>query len=121
MGSIKKARLKGKKNSNTKAHYVTDGKLHQLERHCDLFRTIAVLNTVPGSNINIKRVIGNVECSSLARSWLNTSGLPNYGGDGKSDFVHAVCNSIDDGWVDPWRDKLDVVVIGAMSANIPPS
>ena len=41
----KKARLKGMKNSNKKAHYVTDGKLHQLERHCDLFRTIAVLNT----------------------------------------------------------------------------
>ena len=86
-----------------------------------MFRTIAVLNTVPGSNINMNRIIGNVECSSLARSWLDTSGLSNYGGDGKSDFVHVVCNSIDDGWVDPWRDKLDVVVIGAMSANIPPS
>ena len=24
------------KNSNTKTHYVTGGKLHQLERHCDL-------------------------------------------------------------------------------------
>ena len=43
-------RLKGMKNSNTKAHYGTDSKLNQLERHCDLLTTIAVLNTVPGSN-----------------------------------------------------------------------
>ena len=51
-----------------KAHYVTDGKLHQPERHCGLFRTITVLNTVPGSNIKMKDIIGNYECSSLARN-----------------------------------------------------
>ena len=68
------------KNSHTKAHYVTDGKLHQLETHCDLFRTRVVLNTVPGSNINTNEIIGNYECSSLARSLL----MP---GDRKSDLV----------------------------------
>ena len=104
------------KNSNTKTHYVTDRKLHQLKRHCDLFRTIAVLNTVPGSNINIKEVIGNYECSSLARNLFDASGLPNHSGERKSDLVHAVCNSIDGAWIVPWRDKLDVVVIDAMSA-----
>ena len=31
------------KNSYTKVHYVTEGKLHQLDRHCDFFRTIAVV------------------------------------------------------------------------------
>ena len=31
------------KNSNARTQYVTDGKLHQLERHCDLFRTIVEL------------------------------------------------------------------------------
>ena len=75
------------KNSNTKAHYVTDSKLHRLERHCDLFRAIVVLNTAPGSNINIKEIISNYECSSLARSLFDASGLPNHGGDGKSDLV----------------------------------
>ena len=75
MGSIKKARLKGMKNSNTKAHYVTDGKLHQLERHCDLFRTISVLNTVPGSNINKKGIIVNYGYSSLARSLFDANGF----------------------------------------------
>ena len=89
------------KNSNTKAHYVTDGKSHQLERHCDLFRKIAVLNTVPGSNIKIKKIIGNYECSSLARSLFDATGLPNYGGDGKSDLVHAVLNSLDGALIDP--------------------
>ena len=98
---LKKARLKGMKNSNTKAHSVTDGKSHQLERHCDLFRKIAVLNTVPGSNINIKKIIGNYECSSLARSLFDATGLPNYGGDGKSDLVHAVLNSLDGALIDP--------------------
>ena len=78
------------KNGNTKAYYITDGKLHQRERHCDLFRKIAVLNTVAGSNINIKKIVGNYECSSLARSLFDTTGLPNHGGDGKSDLVHAV-------------------------------
>ena len=80
---LKKARLKRMKNRNTKAHYVTDGKLQQLERHCDLFRTIAVLNTVPGSNINIKEIIENYECSSLTRSLFDVSDSPNHGGDRK--------------------------------------
>ena len=65
--------------------------LLQLERHCDLLRTIAVLNTVPVSNINIKEIIGNYECSSLAKSLFHASGLLNDGGNGKSDLVHAVC------------------------------
>ena len=103
-------------NSITQAHYVTDGKLHQLERHCDLFRTIAVLNTVPDSNINIKEIIGNYECSSSARSLFDSSGLPNPGFDGKSDLVHAVFNYINGAWIDPCRDKLDVVVIDVMIA-----
>ena len=47
------------------------------ERHCDLFRTIAVLNTVPGSNISIKEIIGNYACCSLARSLFDANGLPN--------------------------------------------
>ena len=29
---------------------------------------------------------------------------------------HAVYNSIDGAWIDPWRDKLDVVVTVATSA-----
>ena len=103
------------KSSNTKAHYVTDGKLHQLERQL-LFRTIALVNTVPGSNINITEMIGNYECSSLARSLFDANGLPNHGGDGKSDLAHAVCNCIDVAWINSWRDELDVVVIDAMSA-----
>ena len=65
------------KNSNTKAHYVTDSKLHQIERHCDLFKTIVVLNTVPGNNINIKEIILNYDfinqelfsCQSFTKSW----------------------------------------------------
>ena len=116
MGSVKKIRSKGMKNSNTKAHYLTDGKWHQLERHCWFFRTIAVLNTAPGSNINIKEIIGNYECSSLARRLFDASSLPNHGGDRKSDLVHAIRNSIDGAWIDPRRYKLDVKVIDAMSA-----
>ena len=46
-------------NSNTKAYYVIDSKLHHLERQYELFRTTAVLNTIPGININIKEIIGN--------------------------------------------------------------
>ena len=43
-------------------------------------------------------------------------GFPNHGDDGKSDLVHAACNSIDYAWIDSYRDKLDVVVINKMSA-----
>ena len=50
---------------------------------------------------------------------FDASGLPNHGGDGKSDLVNAVCNPIDGAWIDPYRDKLDVVVIDAMSAIFP--
>ena len=71
---LKKVRLKGMKNSNTKAHYVTYGKLHQLKRHCDLFRAIAVLNTISGNNVDIKGIISNYECSSLARSLFDAGG-----------------------------------------------
>ena len=46
-------------NSNAKAYYVIDSKLHHLERQYELFRTTAVLNTIPGININIKEIIGN--------------------------------------------------------------
>ena len=77
---------------------------------------MAILNTVPGSNINIKEIIGTYECSSLARSLFDASGLPNHCGDEKSDLVDAVCNSIDGAWINPWQDKLDSVVIDAMSA-----
>ena len=97
------------RNSNTKAYYVNGVKLHQLEKHYGLFRTRAVLNTVFCSNINIKETIGNHECSSLARSLFDVSGSPNHGGDGKSDLVHAFCNSREGPWIAPWRDKLDVV------------
>ena len=31
------------RNNNAKTHYVNDGKFNQLDRHGDLFRTIAVL------------------------------------------------------------------------------
>ena len=31
-------------------------------------------------------------------------------------LVHAACYSIDSAWIDPWQDKLDVVVIDGMSA-----
>ena len=55
-----------------------------------MFRKIVVLNTVLGSNINIKKIFGNYECSSLVRSLFDATGLPNHGGDGKSDLVHAV-------------------------------
>ena len=72
------------------------------EGYCDLFRTIAVLNTVPATNLNIKEIIGNYKCSSLARSWLDASVLPSHGSDRKSDLVHAVCNSIDGACIDPW-------------------
>ena len=81
-----------------------------------MFRTIAALDIVPGSNINIEQIIGNYECSALARSLFDASGLPNHGGDRKWDLVNAVCNSIDGAWIDQWRDKLDAVVIDAMSA-----
>ena len=55
--------------------------------------------------------------SSLVRNLFDSSGLPNHGGDGKPDLVHAVCNFIDGAWIDPWRDQLDAVVIDAMSAT----
>ena len=79
-----------------------------------MFRKIVILNSIPGSNI--KRIVGNNEYFLLARSLFDTSGLPNHGGDGKSDLVHAVSNCIDDVWVNLWRGKLDVVVIDAMRA-----
>ena len=50
---------------------------------------------------------------------FDASDLPNHGGDGKSDLVNAVCNPIDGAWIDPYRDKLDVVVTDAMSAIFP--
>ena len=65
LGSIKQVRLNRMKNRKIKAHFVTDSKSHQLQRHCDLLRTIVVLNIIPGSNINIKEIIENCECSSL--------------------------------------------------------
>ena len=99
---LKRATLKGMRNSNRKAHYVTEDKLHQLERHCDLLRAIAVLNTIPGGNINIKLIISNYECSSLARSLFDVSCLPNHGDDGKSDLTPAVWNSIDGARIEPW-------------------
>lgn len=80
---LKKARLKTVKNRNTKVHYVTHSKLHQLKWHWD-FRTIAVLNTVPGSKINRKEIVRNYECSSLNRSFSCVSNLQNHGGDRKS-------------------------------------
>ena len=104
------------KDRNTTAHCVTYGKLHQLERHCDLSRTIAVPNTVPGTNITIKEIIGNYKCSLIARDLFDARGLQNHGVDGKSDLVNALCNSIDDTWINPWRDELDVAVIDAVCA-----
>ena len=82
-----------KNNSITKSQYVTDGKLHQPEQNYDVFRTIAVLNTIPGSDINIKEIIGNYEDFSLARSFFDASCLPNHNGGEKSNLVHAVCYS----------------------------
>ena len=64
---MKKARLKGMKNSNTNVYYVTDDKLHQVGRHCDLFKTIAVLNTVHRSNMNVKEILGNYERFLLSK------------------------------------------------------
>ena len=81
---LKKPRLKRNKNSSTKAHYVTHSKLHQLEGHCDLFRKIAVLNTIPGSIINIKEIIGNYDCSSLTPIIFGVRDLPNHDLDRKS-------------------------------------
>ena len=101
--------------SNTKVHYVSHSELQQLERHCDLLRATAVLNTLPGSNINITLIISNYECSLLSRSLFDVCGLSNHGGDWKSDLVLAVRNSIDGAWIDPWRDKPDVVVIDGIS------
>ena len=60
------------RNSNGKAHDVNDGKFHQLDRHCDLFRTIAVLNNYPGFNMNIKEIIGNYKCSLLAKDLFDS-------------------------------------------------
>ena len=64
---MKKARLKGMKNSNTNVYYVTDDKLHQVGRHCDLFKTIVVLNTVHCSNMNVKEILGNYERFLLSK------------------------------------------------------
>ena len=48
---------------------------------------------------------------------FDASGLPNHGGEGKSDFVHVSYNSIDiSAWIDLWWDKLDVAVINVMMA-----
>ena len=82
-----------------------------------MFRIKTVLDTVSGSDINIKEVIGNYECSSLARKLFETSGLQNHGVDGTPDLVHVVCNSTDSAWIDPWQGKVDVaVMIDAMRA-----
>ena len=81
-----------------------------------LFRTISIVNTIPGSNISMKEIIGNYQCFSLARSLFDTCGLLNYGGDRKSDLVYVVIKCIDDVWIDLWQGKLDAVVIDAMKA-----
>ena len=74
---------------------------HINQRDIDLSRIIGVFNAVPARNININKIIGNYECSLLATGLFDASVLPNHGGDGKSDLVHAVCNSIDGAWNDP--------------------
>ena len=102
------------KNSNKKGHYVNGSKLHQLGWYGDLFRTKAVLNTFPVDNIDIKEIIGLYECFLLARILFDANGLPNNGGDGKSNLVHAVTNSIDGASIHPWRGKLNVSVIVAI-------
>lgn len=71
------------KDRNKTTHYVTYSKLHQLERHCDLFRIIALPNTAPGSNITIKEIIGNYEFSLIARNLFDARGLQNHGVDEK--------------------------------------
>ena len=75
------------RNSTANARYVNDGKFGQLDRHFDLFRTITILNNVPGSNI-------------LAKGFFDATGLPNYRCDEKLDLVHAVSNLIDGAWID---------------------
>ena len=102
------------KNSNKKGKYVNGSKLHQLGWYGDLFRTKAVLNTFPVDNIDIKEIIGLYECFLLARILFDANGLPNNGGDGKSNLVHAVTNSIDGASIHPWRGKLNVSVIVAI-------
>ena len=102
------------KNSTSNASYVNDGEFGQLGRHFDLSRTTTILNNVPCSNINIKEIIGNYECSLLAKGFFDATGLPNYRCDEKLDLVHAVFNFIDGAWIDSWRNKLDVVVIDVM-------
>ena len=106
-------------NSNTKAQYVTNGKLYQLERHGDLFRTKVVLNIIPGSNINIKEIIGKYECFLLTRSLFDINGLPNHGSDVRSDLLHTLSNCIDGAWIDSWWGKLDVTVIDAIIFHLP--
>ena len=71
------------KDRNKTTHYVTYSKSLQLERHCDLFRIIALPNTVPGSNITIKEIIGNYEFSLIARNLFDARGLQNHGVDEK--------------------------------------
>lgn len=81
-----------------------------------MFRIIAILNTIPGSNISIKKVIGNIKYFLLSRSLFDDSGLPNHGREGISDFLHAVINCIDDVWIDLWRGKLDFAIVDGMRA-----
>ena len=81
-----------------------------------MFRIIAILNTIPGSNISIKKVVGNIKYFLLSRSLFDASGLPNHGREGISDLLHAVSNCIDDVWIDLWRDKLDFAIIDGMRA-----
>ena len=61
-----------------------------------MFRIIAILNAIPGSNISIKKVIGNIKYFLSSRSLFDASGLPNHDGEGISDLLHAVSNCIDD-------------------------
>ena len=57
----------------------------------------------------MKKIIGNYQCLSLARSLFGISGLPKYGGDRKSDLVYVVSKCMDDVWIALWRGKLDAV------------
>ena len=109
------------KNSNANSHYVINSKLHQLETHVDLFRTILVLNAIPGSNINIKEIIGKYERFLLTKSLFDATGLPNHGSNERSNLLHALSSCIVEAWIDPWQGKLDITVIDVIYGYVLPS
>jgi hypothetical protein len=108
---IKKVNAPVFKKSGKSQRITLNGKIHEMKDCIELFSKCLIVSSK--RDIDMPKIVGEFELSSVTRSFMKSDGEYNHGGESKEELVHTICKAIPHSTVTA-TDEVTVSVIDAM-------